>query len=680
MTFAGALSLAGCSSAPEDAAAGPGTVAALGGSVADTPWPSDVFRSGDRLAVPSLPLDGRPSSIANLVAALNERDGFALLGSTFFPIDGDALADGPIDGIATWVDLTDGDPAYGTKVTGKLFYRAATHQLVALAPYGGALLDRHRYGCFVDEAIVAPSPSMADALAGKGGFASLYAPLVAWLGANGGASRVGAATVFTTGAPSGTTRAMRAALDGTPAPHATVTAALTGAALDDVLGHPTTTRSGLGDPAGVVHDAIGWLVLGTFDAPYFLDAPQDHLGRVHHDANGAPAPSGTTSIPFALALPKDGGSGYADVPVLVFQHGLNAGRTQVAAVANDYAKAGYATIGIDALWHGSRQPGAKDQQHNFTGAAGPDGFADADALGAMVWFFDIGGDDGAAVEALDGRYVADNFRQAVTDLAGEIRLVRDGDLSAIRAADPALASLSLDATHVVYTGESFGSVLGAEELAADPGLEAAVLSVGGAGIFDPIFPDSPYFAGVVAPLLRSAFDSRLDLSNPQVLPPEAQFSLALVEAAIEPGDPSAFAPHIARVPDGPPKSLLMLQAFSDEIIPNQGGELLASLAGATAVTLPTGTQPLRYATLPAASAPLSGNVNGATVAVVNVDPATHGMFTSFVGQRRFAPGFPPIATLSQPEDVDNPTERLHALAVGFADTLRTQGKAVVVSP
>ena len=38
--------------------------------------------------------------------------------------------------------------------------------------------------------------------------------------------------------------------------------------------------------------------------------------------------------------------------------------------ANDYARAGYATIGVDAIWHGDRAPKRKDEVHNFSGAPG----------------------------------------------------------------------------------------------------------------------------------------------------------------------------------------------------------------------------------------------------------------------------------------------------------------------
>jgi hypothetical protein len=318
------------------------------------------------------------------------------------------------------------------------------------------------------------------------------------------------------------------------------------AALDDFFGKPTTTRSGLGDPAGITHDQVLAVVLGSFDAPYLLGNElhdREHLGRIALDAAGKPMIQGTATVPFMLTIPRaPQRPDLAKTPVMIFQHGLNAGRWQVTTVANDYARAGYASIGIDALWHGERRPGHKDDIHNFSGAPGADGIADNDDLGASLIFFDFNGDAAVGAHALDGRYVRDNFRQAVLDVTELTRLLKEGDLSAVAKADPALASLTLDATHLVYTSESFGSILGAMTLATDARLEAGVLSVGGAGISLPTFANSPFFARIAFLFLKSGFDHDLDVSNPVELPAEAQRSLSLLQAALEPGDPVAFAP------------------------------------------------------------------------------------------------------------------------------------------
>src|SRR5262249_45426192 len=151
---------------------------------------------------------------------------------------------------------------------------------------------------------------------------------------------------------------------------------------------------------------------------------------------------GTANIPFMLTLPRH--ADLAHTPVLIFQHGLTASRAQVGGVANDYARAGYATIGIDELWHGARFPGHEDEKHNYTGAPGGDGLADDSALGPLGLFFDFAG--GPGLHALDARVVDDNFCQAALDVSSLTRLLRQGDMSAIATSHPSLASLTLDVT------------------------------------------------------------------------------------------------------------------------------------------------------------------------------------------------------------------------------------------
>lgn len=649
--------------------------ALLGGKLADSPWPSDLFLVDGKLKIDSFPFVGKKQAFDKLSAGLAVLDGAPLTSSIFFATDGKGgLVDGMQSESAQLYDLS----ADGAKPRAlKLFYRAQTRELVALAPLDLVLREGHRYACILGDERIAPSPEMAAALRGEGPHAAVYAPLVSAASAREiDLDQVGAATVFTTGKPTARLVALRRQLDKTKLPKARVTKVISGSALDDFFGTPQTKRSGLGDPKGVVHDAIGAIVLGTFEAPYYLSGAHDQLGLIRYGSDGAARQNGTVQIPFLLALPRNVDR---KVPLLIYQHGLNSGRIQVAVVANDYARAGYATIGVDALWHGERTPGHVDTKHNLTGASGADGVADLDPSGAMVRFFVISGDSAAGVGALDGRYIQDNFRQAVVELGQLVRLVKDGDLSAVAAADASLAKLSLDGSHPVYTSESFGSVLGAMLLAVDPSLEAAVLSVGGGGLVKAVFGNSPFFADVLGLILRTNFDRDIIFDAPKQTPAAAQRSLSLLQAVLEPGDPAVYAPRVARRPDGKARSALLLQAYSDEVLPNQAGELLASAIGATAVEVSKRTKPLRYVELSRVHPPLSGKLGKATLGILNIDPATHGMFAGFSGERDFEVGFPPFKRRDKAVDVDNPTEWVRKLAVRFAGSVR-DGKPAITVP
>jgi hypothetical protein len=627
-------------------------------SMRDTPWPSDAFLRDGRIDVKSLPLEGNASAVEALAAALSELDGAPVHTSAFFPL-ATALPDGFVDGKARWIDL---DDASAAEIETRLFARQSTQEIVALAPRA-VLAEGHRHAVVVESSKIAPSREMSDALAGKGALGPAYAPLAQRLAGKS----VAAATVFTVGHATRVVESMREVAASRPPAKARVDKLLLGAAIDDLFGRPSTTRPGLGDPAGVVHDQIGAVVLGTFDAPSFLSDAPPRLGRVTFDAQGKPVVKGTEPVPFMLTLPKRPAGGYAKTPVMIFQHGLNAGRSQVATCANDYARAGFATIGIDAVWHGERSPKKKDAVHNFAnGAPGADGLADADDFGAAINLFDFDGDASQGIGPFDGRVVRDNFRQAIVDFAELARFAKAGDVSAIAAADPSLSDLTLDASRLVYTSESFGSVIGVSAFATSPDLDAAVLSVGGASIFLAAVPSSPLFSGLVGPFLRTNFDPALDVSDPAALPGEAQRSLSLLQAAIGPGDPVSFAP---KIPERK-KPALLLQARSDELIPNQSGELLALAVRATSVSLPSGTEPPRFVTLPSTQAPYEG---APTIALVQMAPALHTMFTAFGGERRWRPDFPPFVPLGTPEQVSSPIEAVHDLAIAFARSLRERG-------
>ncbi|HZS40241.1 MAG TPA: hypothetical protein VFF06_25595 [Polyangia bacterium] len=667
------LLAAGCS-----AAQGPIAIqqAVAAGDTRAQPWPSDaLLDAGGHLQIAyPFPFDAaNTDTLMQLAASLSEQDGFGTTSSVFFPIDpGGKSATVIVDAgaAATVVDL--GDPTRTWSYP--LFWRADTQQLVAMAPVGVVLREQRTYGCFILGGVhdsgghaLRPSPAMSDAIAGRGavGQKPSYQALAALLASM--KAHPLAATAFTTRTLTAQTAKVLADLAAAP-PRAHVTRTFSTAQdLLDLFGGPvTTTRPGRPKSGGVVHDAVAFVVEGTLDVPHYLSPTPGTLGLF----DAAQSVKATDHVPFLIALPKR--PSYASTPVIIFQHGINNDRSAVLVVANDFAARGYAVLGIDELWHGSRRPGAMDLLNNLSGAAIPDGIGDPSPAGAVQYFFDFNGDAAHGVPALDPRYMRDNFRQATVDLMQLVRLAKLGDVSEIAAADPALAGFTLDGSRLVYSGESFGSILGSQVMALDPLAGAAVLDVGGGGLMVDLVAHSASFAQLLQPFVAGAYDEQVDVDNPDVAPTHAQMSLNLLQTVIEPGDGLALGPE-----GDPAKQILFLEDFSDEVVPNDAEEALARVWGASQVTLAQRSHASNVVMFPQVAAPYSAQPLRATVVL---DPATHGMFTSQSGTRAWVPGFPPFVKQVPPIAVDNPIEITHELAIGFIDSYRMTGAATVSDP
>ncbi|HEX4457254.1 MAG TPA: hypothetical protein VIA18_04750, partial [Polyangia bacterium] len=580
------------------------------------PWPSDALLGDDgklQIATP-FPFDSLVEpNLTQLAATLSEADGFATTRSIFFPVDADVVLDA--GAVATVADLDDATQTWSYP----LFYRAPYKQLVAMAPLGTALKEHHNYGCWITSGVhdaaghaLRPSPTMHDAIAGKGAFGgkASYQKLAKALASL--KVKPLAATAFTTQTLTGWVPKVLDDLTAMP-PVAHFTRLFASAdELQDLFGGPvTTTRPGRPASGGVLHDQVGFVLEGTYDSPHYLAPTPNVLGLFDAEQSV----QSVNSIPFILVLPIR--TDYTNTPVMIFQHGIDSDRSAVLSVANDYAARGYAVLGIDELWHGSRLPGNPDKVFNLSGAAGSDGIGDPSSGGAVAWFFDFNGNSSAGILSLDVRCIRDNLRQAAVDLMQEVRLARSGDFTALAAADPRLATLTLDGADLVYTSESFGSILGSIVVAVDPMLDAAVLDVGGGGMLSDLVPNSPEFGPRLEPLVSNAFDIDVDLDDPDTLPVRAQMSLNLLQQVLELGDGIALSSGSTAS-----KSLFFLHDFADETVPNQSEEALARAFGATQVELAQQSHALTYVTLPTAPAPY---VAAPLHAVVELDNAGHGM-------------------------------------------------------
>jgi hypothetical protein len=640
--------LAGCDGSPLPEAV------MLAGDLRAMPWPSDVLLGSDGhlVVAPPFPFPAEDVPAALLAQALSALDGFGTVTAVFFPVSADVSVDA--GAAATVVDLEGNEPARAFP----LLYRAAIRQLVAVAPPGTVLREHHRYACLISGGVhdsagraLRPSKGMADLLAGGPTAPMAYQLLASQLGATGATPE--AATAFTTQTVSAWATKALADVAAMP-PVATPTRTFEpGPELDDLFGGPvTTTRPGLPPSGGVLHAHVGLVVEGTFASPDYLSATPGQLGMF----DDAMTVKSIDAVPFMLILPKDASP---SPPVAIFQHGIDGDRSTMLLVADDYTARGYAVLGIDAPFHGSRQPGAVDLVNNIGGAKIPDGIGDPSEF-PVAAFFDFFGDASLGIAAVDPRVMRDNLRQATVDLMQTVRLATSGDWSMV-------PGVSLGAAAPIYTGASFGGILGAGLMAVDPVVQGGVLASAGGGLFVDMFGNSATLSGLVISLIGGSYDHGIAVDQPDSDPVRAQMSLNLIQTVLEPGDGLALSGAAA-----PGKSVLFLESFNDEVVPNHATEALAAAWGASQVTL-AGSPATRVVSLPAVWPPFMGSP---LRALVQLNPACHTTFTLQQDTRGYQDGSPPFVQLATPMVVDNPIETAHRLALDFMDSFRLGAPSV----
>lgn len=654
-----ALSLVGAGAGCSTEIAGPEArfVDSEEGRLQEMPWPSDAYRVDGRVRLAPLAFSGGDAVLA-MESAIESMDGFGTTTSIFFPVSEPvALAK---DATGTLVDLE----TQTALAEWPLYFRHASNELVALAPRGTALKPGHMYAMVISDGVAAlsgllhPSAAMKDALAARGRFGKIasYQKLRDYLQSS--RRFVLAATAFTTHTRLGWFSEVAGALAATP--HAaTVDRIYRPEDLDWLCGTDLPNdKPGLQPGGGTQHDAMAYVLLGHMTGPSFLPRPNDPAAA-QAAIDGTFEQTGTMSIPWALVLPKR--ASYAGTKIVHFQHGLGSNRSNVLVIANEHAKRGFATFAIDTLFHGDRVDTAVDNRINATRQDGQDGFADLSGESAVINFFAVNGDTGNGLPTADPRLMRDHFRQAAVDLMQALRFEKSGDLAALRAADPALADLSFDGSNLVYTGESFGAMLGSIVLAEDPELKAAVLDVGGGGIVLDLVVNSPSFSPLFGPLATLFLDNTVNLE--QATPPaRAQLSLNLAAMILEPGDGLA----VSAIMD-PSKSVLLLEAKDDEVVPNTSTEALAVGMGAKQVMVPASPATVE-AILPQAPPPLAADpVRG----LVLIAGSTHTQYSLQEDSSRFVPPWPPFQMRESSVKVVHPIVRVRGFALDFIDSIGT---------
>jgi pimeloyl-ACP methyl ester carboxylesterase len=366
--------------------------------------------------------------------------------------------------------------------------------------------------------------------------------------------------------------------------------------------HVPNTLSGGADVPGPWSDPYSPTVQSPFDGPI-------GAGRLEVIAT---VPTGTP--PTA-----------AGWPVVVFGHGLGSSKETVLAIAPQLAAAGYATVAIDFVDHGSRAVRTSVDPALGCGpghcSATTTQSCDPTAPGAVACPSGescVGAPTPTAQQQCFAPFLStdlattrDNIRQTVLDLQ---RLVK-----AVRACGTTkCGELAIDPTHVEYAGISLGGIIGSTTSSViQPPFNGAVLNVSGVGLVD-ILENTPNLT-IRCTLVNQLIDAGIlvgqkwDPSNPTVglcttdawrdptmQPGYAQFA-GVARWVLDPADGANFTAKLAT------RRFLLQEVVDDQVVPNIATDNEGMLVGLTAGT----ADPFTPATT-MASAALLANLNANT--------------------------------------------------------------------
>ena len=571
------------------------------------PFPTDFLtvsdllqKSGVRVDIP-VPDCGAQYTACQEAGLAGQLDGFSLRARIHVRFSADVNTSTLPAGIflVALDNLTQDEPGIykpGDRIPiDQAIYDPSTHTLYAKPD---VVLDQHRrYALVVTDAVkdVAGAPVISDTafLACLQGGTPYCASLAKALGGIAAApQKIVAASVFTTMSATSWLEHARLILDYVPPvpmlaqPQSTFRISdLTALVLHDQVGANPPGFIDLPLPINSPLVAgLDRLIIGSYTSPSFLEGDQSI--RPAPTLPQLEVPVNTNQVGFNALLPAtpQPPAGY---PVVIFGHGLGDSRFGgPTAVAPALARAGFATIAINAVGHGFGPLSTV----KFTDTSGHSVTLNAGGRG-----MDLNGD--AIIEPDEGCFVftpvsfgpRDCFRQTVVDLMQLARMIRLGlDLDGDGKPD-------LDPSRIYYAGDSLGSVYGTILMAIEPSIRAASLTVGGATTLD-IARWSPAYRSLTTGSLQGRMPPLLNQGNSYnedyVLPGQPvkvttvpgaiaiQNVFEMLEWLGMQGDPVAFAPHLKPSPLAgvPARPVLIQFARADRTMPNPASSLLVRAA------------------------------------------------------------------------------------------------------
>lgn len=294
------------------------------------------------------------------------------------------------------------------------------------------------------------------------------------------------------------------------------------------------------------------------------------------------------TLPLLVALPasEPGPAGY---PTVVFGHGLGRSKEDLLAFAGSLARAGFASVAMDAVHHGARAVQITSEAELGCAGAG-EGLPCEQALGPTC-----APQCYAPLLSADLAVTRDNLRQTVLDQLQLIRALR-------RCTEPfACGALRVDPSRVSYVGQSLGALVGAVTLPVS-GLGAGVLNVGAGGWLQVLVETEtddircPLVDALIAgDVLRGEVWGAE--RNPEALCLSADWTeqadfAAFAQVAswlLAPVDGLSYARAFRTAEATAAQSVLLGEVVGDPVIPNAATEALGMSWGLTPTTVPAVT-------------------------------------------------------------------------------------------
>lgn len=481
------------------------------------PFPNDLWFNGSTDGTLNIRVSD-PTDYGDYLVAMNALDGYSTTGPTFVPFNGDLDPASITAATVRMVNIT--NPAspvpltFGTQFTAAVSPASDGKNQLMITPVA-PLAPKGRYAIIVTRGITSGGTAAVadtdmqtlldchgegatpDCTPVPGGLSAVFGavnPLMDLANALGITdANIAVVASFQTQSTTDTLAFVNSAI--TPGVIASIAAAGTNKSLLD----PTNANPAIVNMATIYG--------GFMAVPYYGSRANVLTGRWQTAAGtpvtrytiaagAGPAASETINVPILISIPNAGSpSGgvkpVAGWPVVVFSHGITGDRSNMIAIAQAYANAGFAVVAVDHSLHGlpvghplrafnTAVPGVTireqtfdaDVSNNTTGAAGADGVTDTSGqnyinLSQMLTF-------------------RANVMQSTVN---HIQLAK----SVANLSYDGVAGGDFDVSRMHFAGMSLGAITGTVTLGVNTNLLAATLNVPG-GPWTDIARNSATFA------------------------------------------------------------------------------------------------------------------------------------------------------------------------------------------